>query len=78
MITARHKSSKPLNPKLGAEKRYVRKAIDGAGYEYCIKQERSPYDREQGTCDASDLSPALCAAADALRGYVFAYVDWPL
>lgn len=70
-------TSKPMRPKHGELKRYVRRNSWDDGYVWCEKQVGSPYDRAQGTCDASDLTPAIRAAADAQRGQAFGYVDWP-
>jgi hypothetical protein len=78
MITVKHKSTKPLNPKLGESRRYVRRDIGSDGYSYCIKQARSWYDYEQGTCDAIDLPEAVQREADAQCGMVYGYVEWPL
>lgn len=57
-------------------KRYVR-ADSIHDYVWCTKQERSRFDYEQGICSASDIPEDVRAAADALRGYTFSYVDWP-
>lgn len=76
MITVRYRSSKPLNPKHGPTRRYVRADLDG-GYVWCRKQERSRFDFEQGTCDGADLPEFVRMDADALRGFAFGYVPWP-
>ncbi len=70
-------SEKPLKPRDGELKRYVRKDVTGAGYSWCEKQRESRWDYAQGTCEASDLSEEIRAAADAQRGQYFGYVDWP-
>jgi len=77
MIKVTMQSSKPLKPKQGELKRYVRRDSIGDGYSWCEKQTGSPYDRAQGTCDADDIDAAIRAKADAQRGQAFGYVDWP-
>lgn len=76
MICTTYRSEKPLNPRHGAVKRYVRWDAHH-GYVWCKKQERSRFDFEQGTCAADDIEPGIRAAADKQRGQCFSYVDWP-
>lgn len=44
-------------------KRYVRRAVGETHYRWCEQNPASPrYDNAQGTCDASDLTPAIIEA----------------
>ena len=58
-------TAKPMRPKHGEIKRYVRRNSWDDAYSWCEKQTGSPYDRAQGTCDASDLPDQIRATADA-------------
>ena len=61
-------------------KRYVRAsvAMDGM-YNWCIQSADKPqHDVAQGICDAEELPPEVKAAADAMRGRAFNYVEWPI
>lgn len=76
MIRTTYRSERPERTNDGALKRYVRWDAHH-GYVWCVKQERSRLDLEQGTCAAEDLATDVKAAADAQRGQAFGYVDWP-
>jgi hypothetical protein len=56
--------------------RYVR--ADGDGFAWCEVGEDRRFDLRQGTCDKSDLSADVLAAAEERRGFIPSYVGWPL
>lgn len=60
-----------------ASARYVRKAINGDGYEWCEKSAAdSRYNTATGTCDAADLPDDVRAVCDAYYGAFYA-CEWP-
>ena len=72
-----YETSKPLNPKHGEIKRYVRCNAMNDGYSWCEKQVGSGYDLSQGTCDASDIPEKIREEADKMRGFVYGWIVWP-
>lgn len=56
--------------------RYVRRSANG--YQFCEVGDNRRYDLRQGRVDASELPASVKAAADAMAGRAFSYVDWPL
>ena len=57
--------------------RFVRKDAVGAGYSWCLRDNRTGRDIKQGACAAADLHEGVRGAADAWRGHAFGYVEWP-
>ena len=57
-------------------KRYVR--FDGLNYWFCEVGKNRRYDLRQGTVDASEIAPAIRDAAEAVRGHIPSYVEWPI
>lgn len=57
-------------------RRYVRSDYEG-GYRWCETDSRG-WDIRQGSVIGAELPDAVRNAADARRGFIPSYVEWPL
>ena len=71
MIHVTYKSSFKTNN----VKRYVKKS--GALYRWCLQDQDSKYDIQQGTCDLLDLPEDVRKACDEYNGSFYA-CEWKL